>query len=246
MATDLYCRVAEKVYGPMSPQDVKLMAQRGLLKATDLVRKTENGRWILARSVKGLTFVGGTEAVINPVEALPVLEGNLKPGAKAPRTGIYTCIWCGPNGLGARTARSALEILGSSIGKELRNSPPSCADKSPPFMLFKEGDCFPSCPNCKGDRSGSDPTGWSFCKAPPATSPSRLSDELIKCVPANVARELVVFPLSREEGVLRLLATSPDPDQKQRLEFIFNCTVELQSASQEQILEHIDQFYKAQ
>lgn len=83
-------------------------------------------------------------------------ERNLKPGTKVPRTGSYTCIYCGPEGLGASHLRTAAKTLGISF------SLPPHLRMAPPRQGFKEGDIFPSCPNCQRDPSGVDPTGWAL------------------------------------------------------------------------------------
>ncbi len=83
-------------------------------------------------------------------------QANRKPGSKVPRTGTYKCIYCGPDGMGASLLQRTMKIMG------LPYTPPPSARKKPPSTFFHEGDTFPSCPNCKADPSGSDPTGWSL------------------------------------------------------------------------------------
>ena len=82
--------------------------------------------------------------------------GNFQQGERVPRTGTYKCIYCGPDGMGARLIKRTLEGMGMPY------TPPAFAQKKPPRKFFKEGDTFPSCPNCKGAPSGVDPTGWDF------------------------------------------------------------------------------------
>jgi hypothetical protein len=83
-------------------------------------------------------------------------DGNWKPGEKIPRTGTYKCIYCGPNGMGATMLKHIAKDMG------IPYTPSSTAQAKPPFRFFKEGDTFPSCPNCVNDPSGANPTGWDF------------------------------------------------------------------------------------
>lgn len=83
-------------------------------------------------------------------------EGNWSSGEKIPRTGTYKCLWCGPDGMGAFGLKHAMKSMGVPY------TPPASAQKKPPQMFLKEGDTFPSCPNCKDDPSGADTTGWEF------------------------------------------------------------------------------------
>lgn len=96
---------------------------------------------------------------------------NLRPGSKVPQTGTYTCIYCGPDGMGAAVLKRAIQAMG------LPFTPTGSALKTPPRRTFQAGETFPSCPNCQGDKSGADPTGWSLVTGPatpekksPATS----------------------------------------------------------------------------
>lgn len=113
----------------------------------------------LSQPVKRPPVPKNTEANTLPPLKKPfaqVIEGNLKPGSKVPRTGTYKCIYCGPTGMGASLLKSTLQSMG------LPYTAPLLATKKPPHTFFSEGDIFPSCPNCKADPSGSDPTGWTF------------------------------------------------------------------------------------
>jgi hypothetical protein len=69
--------------------------------------------------------------------------------------------------MGATVPKRAMENMGVPYV-----APPT-ARKQPPFVFFNEGDTFPSCPNCKEDRSGSDPTGWDFVSEKVVTEDSR-------------------------------------------------------------------------
>ena len=83
-------------------------------------------------------------------------EGNWSSGEKVPRTGTYKCLYCGPDGMGASVLKHAMKSMGVPYAL------PSSAQKKPPQRFLKEGDSFPSCPNCKDDPSGADTTGWDF------------------------------------------------------------------------------------
>lgn len=156
MADDWYCQVDQVVLGPLPPNVLKRMAKTGKLKPNDLVKKTEAGRWSPARSIKGLSFEVALAAIAQPLAESPEPQGNLGTGSKVPRTGTYKCHYCGPEGMGAVLLKRTLKIAG------LPYSPPPSARAQPPYKFFKEGDTFPSCPNCKNESSGADPTGWSF------------------------------------------------------------------------------------
>lgn len=56
MSTDWYCRIGQETHGPMTAQELQRWAESGKLRAGDLVRKTDLGKWVAAATVKGLTF----------------------------------------------------------------------------------------------------------------------------------------------------------------------------------------------
>lgn len=95
MPGDWYCQVQGTTYGPLTSQDVKRMAESGKLGPTDLVRKTEAGKWVPAGSVKGLTF--------KPPAAEPVAdsEDDAPAGKKCPscradlQPAAALCVNCG-------------------------------------------------------------------------------------------------------------------------------------------------------
>lgn len=85
--------------------------------------------------------------------------GNWRPGEKVPRTGTYTCIYCGPDGLGAIVLKQAMKSMG------IPYTPPASARKDSPRTFLYQGDTFPSCPNCRKDPSNAgncNPTGWDW------------------------------------------------------------------------------------
>jgi hypothetical protein len=92
----------------------------------------------------------------NRNETIMAKEGNWPAGERVPRTGTYKCIYCGPDGMGASIFKRAIKNMGVPY------TPPAYAQKKPPLKFFKEGDIFPSCPNCKDHPGGIDPTGWDF------------------------------------------------------------------------------------
>ncbi len=157
-------------------------------------------------------------------------EGNWSPGERVPRSGIYTCLYCGPNGMGTTGTKLAMQKMG------LPYTPPASARKEPPRMFFKEGDTFPSCPNCKGDPSGSDPTGWEFVSEKEEVAPTdqavetyfectrpsgdgTCSDNDCPCghPGANIPRGTGYFYISKELVEMRRDALSIDELQKKVL-----------------------------
>lgn len=112
-------------------------------------------------------------------------ESNWSAGEKVPRTGTYKCIYCGPDGMGASVLKHAMKSMG------IPYTPPASAQKKPPLKFFKEGDSFPSCPNCKNDPSGADTTGWDF-----------VSEKAVATKPRAAASkpDMVYFECTRPSG----------------------------------------------
>ena len=54
MAAEWYCEIAGREVGPLSPQQLKAMAEKGQILPDDGVRRGDQGEWILARQVNGL------------------------------------------------------------------------------------------------------------------------------------------------------------------------------------------------
>ena len=92
---------------------------------------------------------------INP-SSTSTKTGNWKPGEKAPRSGTYMCIYCGPEGMNATVLKKTMENMGIPF------TPSLSAMQIPPRIYLKEGESFPSCSNCKEHIGGIDPTGWGF------------------------------------------------------------------------------------
>jgi len=157
-------------------------------------------------------------------------KGNWSPGEKVPRTGTYKCIYCGPDGVQA----SLLKHMAKSMG--IPYTPPVSSRKDPPLTFLSQGDTFPSCPNCKGDPSGADPTGWDFvsekevkggtgrpgityfeCTRPPGDG--TCSDDSCPCgyPGANLLRGTGYFYISKELVEMRRDALSLADIQKKLL-----------------------------
>lgn len=78
MVTDWYVKIADKEVGPLSSQQLKIMAKKGQLGAEDLIRQGDNGPWVPAGRVKGLVPQAGAEVSDSTITALPMakpLEG---------------------------------------------------------------------------------------------------------------------------------------------------------------------------
>ena len=54
MSVEWYCEIAGREVGPLTPRQLKAMADRGQIMPNDCVRRSEGGEWILARTVHGL------------------------------------------------------------------------------------------------------------------------------------------------------------------------------------------------
>lgn len=111
--------------------------------------------------------------------------GNWSPGEKVPKTGTYKCLYCGPDGMGARVLKHAMKSMG------IPYSAPPFALKTPPQRFLKEGESFPSCPTCKNDPSGLDTTGWEF-----------VSEKEVKTTttPGTDMPDMVYFECTRPPG----------------------------------------------
>ena len=103
MSNDWYCLIDQTTYGPLAAQDLKQMSENGKLRPTDLVKKTQTGKWIHASSVKGLVFKSAAPVdlpLVQPVTHLPAvpdpepLQASLVESvALPPRT--KNCRFCG-------------------------------------------------------------------------------------------------------------------------------------------------------
>jgi type IV pilus assembly protein PilB len=67
---------------------------------------------------------------------------------------------------------------------------------------------------------------------------------VVELVPEEIARENVVLPLSHENGILKIIMSSPpDSDTVQKLQFICNKEIQPVCASHDQIVEAINRHY---
>jgi len=96
MESEWYLKVGDKEVGPLAPQQLKAMADRGQISPYDPVRLGSGGRWVPASSVRGLLPAGGP-SVEPPPGRLPVAkelerppvssggrpDGETKPAAEA-------------------------------------------------------------------------------------------------------------------------------------------------------------------
>lgn len=64
MSPEWFCYINGQVYGPLDAQAIRELAKRGQLKPTDQVKRGETGHWVMASSIKGLTF--GTTLAVAP------------------------------------------------------------------------------------------------------------------------------------------------------------------------------------
>src|SRR5262245_35668092 len=62
MAQDWYVMMNNQQVGPVSPQQLRQMAQSGQLQPTDTVWKEGMANWMPASTIKGLPFGGGAIA----------------------------------------------------------------------------------------------------------------------------------------------------------------------------------------
>ncbi len=71
MTAEWYCEIAGREVGPLSPQQLKAMAERGQILPDDGVRRGTQGEWVLARQINGLI---PTSDLPPPVVGPPVPE----------------------------------------------------------------------------------------------------------------------------------------------------------------------------
>lgn len=144
------------------------------------------------------------------------------------------------NALQLSPKTSSAPLSGQSIEDKIHVQCPKCSKRMSVRKEYagKRGKC-PAC-----DSAISIPAACEQSKALHVStlrpSPSK---EVIGCVPGQVARDYLVFPLSKEKGRLRLLASSCENDKKKQLAFILNCEVELKLAESQEIRELIDRHY---
>jgi len=115
MASDWYLKIADKEVGPLSSQQLKVMARKGQLTADDLIRQGSAGAWVPAGRVKGLLTTGDSDSSDSTVVNLPTAKplddppegpakGTIsitqkgKPAPKARSAGPKTAVPLGPSG----------------------------------------------------------------------------------------------------------------------------------------------------
>ena len=54
MNEEFYCMIKDKVYGPLSSQELRMAAKKGQLTSGDAVKKGKAGKWVAASKVRGL------------------------------------------------------------------------------------------------------------------------------------------------------------------------------------------------
>jgi len=74
----------------------------------------------------------------------------------------------------------------------------------------------------------------------PAVSPPK---DVLDCIPASMARNQLVFPLSKEKNVITLLTIAANQEEKEKWQFVLNCEVKLVAGTRQAIQELIDQCY---
>jgi hypothetical protein len=98
-------------------------------------------------------------AIQTPSDKPRLQFDNLQPEQPVPISGIYTCVYCGPNGMAAKVTKQAMSKMG------LPCTLPVVASKKPPHRL-KQGEVFTSCPNCANVQTSTqtmgDCTGWTL------------------------------------------------------------------------------------
>ncbi len=83
MASEWYLKVADRLVGPLTPQQLKAMADQGQVDPYDPVRWGNEGRWVPARSVRGLFSAEKASTTQGPSDGLPAAE-QLKPPPVTP------------------------------------------------------------------------------------------------------------------------------------------------------------------
>ncbi|MBU4272172.1 MAG: DUF4339 domain-containing protein [Planctomycetes bacterium] len=79
MVAEWYCEIAGREVGPLSPQQLKAMAEKGRILPNDGVRRGAQGEWILAGRINGL--------LPRSVSPPPVAAGSSDPIDEQPRNG---------------------------------------------------------------------------------------------------------------------------------------------------------------
>jgi len=104
MAEKWFCQINGEVVGPITPATLKQFAQAGLLAADGLVTKGRDGKWVVARTVRGLF---DRPPVVQPPPAPPIPESHtpaIEPASTLPpppqpvaagQAPNYTCPKCG-------------------------------------------------------------------------------------------------------------------------------------------------------
>ena len=110
MTTSWYCQIERTTYGPLTAQDLKRMAEKGKLRPTDLIKKTEAGKWVTASSVKGLLFKPAAQAVLNlSVKQIATTTDRTCPNCRSTvEVGSVLCMGCGYNFLAGKSHAKAV------------------------------------------------------------------------------------------------------------------------------------------
>ncbi|MBN1396371.1 MAG: DUF4339 domain-containing protein [Pirellulales bacterium] len=73
MTAEWYCNIAGREIGPLSPQQLKTMAEKGQILPDDRVRRGPQGEWVAAAQIEGLLPVSDSPP---PVVAPPMADAN--------------------------------------------------------------------------------------------------------------------------------------------------------------------------
>lgn len=74
MVSEWYCEIAGREIGPLAPQQLKAMADKGQILSNDCVRRGARGEWILAQQVKGLFGAEETPPPVSIPAAPPIVQ----------------------------------------------------------------------------------------------------------------------------------------------------------------------------
>ncbi len=83
MATQWYCKIGDRQYGPLLLEQLERMAQQGQLTPTSQVRRSDSGQWVAAAQVDGIAFDKPSDSRGLP-QAQPLAAGESTSGSSPP------------------------------------------------------------------------------------------------------------------------------------------------------------------
>jgi len=134
MESGWYLKIADKEVGPLTPRQLRAMADRGQISPYDPVRRGIEGRWVPAGSVRGLLAPNGSAAEQPPPGGLPVAEPlETLPGVPGASRDAEPTAGTGPKpGTAGGAPAGAAETVAGTADAAIPVAQPAAKPPTPP------------------------------------------------------------------------------------------------------------------